>query len=251
MGIIEQFSLKGKTALVTGSSRGIGKAIAGLFVEAGARVVIHGVGDAERLRRAQADTGAAAMVWGNLGHTVAVKALYQSAVDAVGFLDILVCNASLQIKKAWEEISADEFDQQMSTNVRSTLCLAQLVAPSMAERGWGRILTIGSVQQSVPHPEMLAYAASKAAQTNMVRNLAKQLAPKGITVNNLAPGVIETDRNIDALSDKKYAAQVSSKIPSGCLGRPEDCAGAALMLCSPGGNYITGQDLYVDGGMSL
>jgi NAD(P)-dependent dehydrogenase (short-subunit alcohol dehydrogenase family) len=133
----------------------------------------------------------------------------------------------------------------------ATLRLIQLCEPAMTARRWGRILTIGSVQQSRPHPDMAIYAASKSAQLNLVPNLARQLAPFGVTINNLAPGVISTDRNADALADAVYAAQVRAKIPAGRFGDPGDCTGAALLLCSEAGRYITGQDLYVDGGMAL
>jgi NAD(P)-dependent dehydrogenase (short-subunit alcohol dehydrogenase family) len=121
----------------------------------------------------------------------------------------------------------------------------------MQKQAWGRIITVGSVQQRKPHKDMLVYAASKAAQENMVRNLAKQLAPCGVTVNNVAPGVIETPRNSEALSDKEYAKQVLNGIPVGYAGAPQDCNGLILMLCSDAGRYITGADILIDGGMSL
>ena len=129
--------------------------------------------------------------------------------------------------------------------------MIQVLAPPMQERGWGRILSIGSVQEVTPHPNMVVYAASKAAQTSMMLNLARQLASDGITLNNLAPGVIRTDRNVEALADGTYAEKVRASIPAGIFGQPSDCAGAALLLCSEAGRYITGQNLFVDGGMSL
>jgi NAD(P)-dependent dehydrogenase (short-subunit alcohol dehydrogenase family) len=121
----------------------------------------------------------------------------------------------------------------------------------MKENGWGRIITIGSVQQTKPHPDMLIYSASKAAQENMVRSLSLQLAPFGITVNNVAPGVIATDRNVQALSDAEYAQKVRDSIPAGFYGQPEDCAGIVSLLCSGDGRYITGQSIFVDGGKSI
>jgi NAD(P)-dependent dehydrogenase (short-subunit alcohol dehydrogenase family) len=121
----------------------------------------------------------------------------------------------------------------------------------MIERKWGRILTIGSVQEAVPHPDMLVYSALKAAQTLMVRNLAKQFAPHGVTINNLAPGVIDTDRSRIRLTEAAYLEKVLCKIPASYIGEADDCAGAALLLCSDAGRYISGQNLFVDGGMSL
>ena len=113
------------------------------------------------------------------------------------------------------------------------------------------VLTVGSVQESLPHPDMVIYGASKCAQAGLVRNLAMQVAGCGVTVNNLAPGVIRTDRNTGRLADAAYSELVLAKIPARRFGAPEDCVGAALLLCSEAGRYITGQSLYVDGGMSL
>ena len=121
----------------------------------------------------------------------------------------------------------------------------------MKKKGCGRIVTVGSVQEAKPHPDMLIYSASKAAQTNMVKSLSLQLAPFGITVNNMAPGVIYTDRNVEALSDPEYAKKVTASIPVGFYGTPNDCAGTVSLLCSDEGRYITGQSIYVDGGKSV
>ena len=107
------------------------------------------------------------------------------------------------------------------------------------------------MQEAKPHPDMLVYSASKAAQTNMVRSLSLQLAIDGITVNNVAPGVIYTDRNAVALSDPEYARKVMDSIPVGFYGKPEDCAGIISVLCSDAGRYITGQSIYIDGGKSV
>jgi NAD(P)-dependent dehydrogenase (short-subunit alcohol dehydrogenase family) len=121
----------------------------------------------------------------------------------------------------------------------------------MKKQNWGRIVTIGSVQQAKPHKDMLVYAASKAAQNNMVMNLAKQLAEFNITVNNVAPGVIETPRNEEALADEEYAKKVLEGIPCGSAGEAKDCAGMVLLLCSDEGKYITGENIFIDGGMKL
>ena len=121
----------------------------------------------------------------------------------------------------------------------------------MKKQKWGRIVAVGSVQDKRPHPDMLVYSASKAAQTNMVVSLAAQLAPYGITVNSIAPGVIDTDRNIEALSDPEYAKKVASTIPAGFYGTPEDCAGTVVHLCSDASRYITGQNIYIDGGKGI
>ena len=121
----------------------------------------------------------------------------------------------------------------------------------MKEKHFGRIISIGSVQEAKPHPDMLVYSASKSAQTTMIKSLALQLAEYGITVNNVAPGVIYTDRNVDALSDPEYAKQVTDSIPLKFYGAKEDCSYIVRLLCSEEGRYITGQSIFVDGGKSI
>lgn len=255
MGVMDAFKLKGRTALVTGSSRGIGRALALGLAECGANVVIHCSRPAEAAETAKAEAEAlgvkAIAVAANLSEKDAPARLLEETTRELGPVDILIHNASIQIRRTWTEVTHDEFELQINVNLRAGLDLMQGAAPSMIERRWGRILTIGSVQQDLPHPEMVVYAATKSAQENMVRNLAKQLAPHGITVNNLAPGVITTDRNTEALSDESYREKVRDLIPSRTFGTSEDCVGAALLLCSDAGRYITGEDIRVDGGMGL
>lgn len=166
-------------------------------------------------------------------------------------VDILVLNASIQIRRKWEEVTLSEFNTQMNVNVRASLELIQCCVPHMESKGWGRILTLGSVQQNRPSKQMIVYAASKAAQLNMVKNLAWQLGNKGITINNLAPGVIGTTRNEEVLSNEVFKTKIEKNISLGYIGEPEDLASMALLLCSDAGRYITGTDILVDGGMSL
>ena len=172
-------------------------------------------------------------------------------VAEMGDIDALVLNASVQYRNKWEQISQDECRDQLNLNFISSLLLVQGAVPHMRTAGWGRVVTIGSVQEAKPHPDMLVYSASKAAQTNLMRSLALQLAKDGITVNNVAPGVIYTDRNTKALADPAYAQQVMDSIPVGFYGKPEDCAGIVSLLCSEKGRYITGQSIFVDGGKSI
>lgn len=241
------FDLSNKKALVTGSTQGIGFAIAETLAKCGATVYIHGATSVEKCRKASEKIAGSIPVCFDLSTPDGADKLYET----VGDIDILVLNASIQYRKAWDEITSEELNTQIQTNFASSLRLIQLCVPKMKENKWGRILTVGSVQQYKPHKDMLVYAASKAAQMNMVQNLAKQLAPFGITVNNLSPGVIATPRNSDALADTDYAAKVLAGIPCGYAGKSEDCTGAALLLCSDEGRYVTGIDLVVDGGMRL
>ena len=131
------------------------------------------------------------------------------------------------------------------------MLLMQKYVTGMLARKWGRIITVGSVQERKPHADMLVYSASKTALTSMAQSIALQLAGTGITVNSVAPGVIYTDRNTEALSDAKYAESVKEKIPMGFWGEPSDCGTVFEMLCSEEARYITGQNIFVDGGMGI
>ncbi len=249
------FRLNGRRALVTGSSRGIGAAIATALAEAGADVVVHGFGDGEQAKSVAAQIAAlgarTGVVEADLGAADGARRTYDGAVALLGGIDILVLNASVQTRKPWLEFTRADIEQQFAVNYRSSLELLQLAAPGMTARKWGRILTLGSVQEARPHPDMLVYSSLKHAQTGLVLGLARQFAPDGVTINNLAPGVIKTDRNTIALSDAVYAEQLRAAIPAGYFGESTDCAGAALLLCSEAGRYITGQTLFVDGGLGF
>ena len=249
------FNLTGRRALVTGSSRGIGAALALALAEAGANVVVNYAGSESSAREVSDRIAAlgrkSAIVRADLRDPAAPRALFDASVAALGGVDILVSNVAIQQRAAWNEITREQFDDQVITNWRSAFELIQLAAPEMIARKWGRILTIGSVQEARAHPQMIVYAAVKCAQTSMVASLAKQFAPHGVTINNLAPGVILTDRNTGVLADASYREKALASIPAADFGRPEDCAGAALLLCSDAGRYITGQNLFVDGGLSL
>ncbi|MDR2673593.1 MAG: SDR family oxidoreductase [Opitutaceae bacterium] len=253
--IKQLFNLRGKTALVTGGGQGIGRAIVLALAENGADVVINYLGHEKLAGQTAADAaalGVKARLWRfDISRADLREGWREFAGAGCADIDILVANASLQIRRAWDEIPVVEFDRQVNTNLRPALLLAQELVPRMKAKNWGRILNIGSVQQVRPHTQMCVYAASKSGLVNMVRNLAAQLAPFGITVNNLAPGTIATGRNEAALADAAYRKTVESKIPSGKIGSPEDCAALAALLCSDAGRYITGADLPVDGGMGL
>ena len=166
-------------------------------------------------------------------------------------IDVLILNASLQYRTPWQEITTEACYEQLNCNFVSSMMLIQASVENMRKNKWGRIVTIGSVQEAKPHPDMLVYSASKAAQTNMMQSLSLQLAKDGITVNNLAPGVIITDRNKDALSNIEYMKKITDSIPLGFFGEPEDCTGIVSLLCSEEGRYITGQNIFVDGGKSV
>jgi NAD(P)-dependent dehydrogenase (short-subunit alcohol dehydrogenase family) len=253
--IREKLDLTGKRALVTGSSQGIGRAIAEALAEFGADVMVHcarDVAKAEAVRTAIEGYGVrSGIAVCDLADPKAAEKIHAETLAAIGTVNILVLNASVQIRRPWQEVTLDEYRRQIDVNFGACVWLMQKFVPAMRSSRWGRILTIGSVQQVRPHPEMLVYSATKSALENLVRNLAPQLARDGITVNNLAPGAIATGRNEQVLADEAYRRQVLAKIPVGAIGEPGDCAGLAVLLCSEAGRYMTGQNLFVDGGMGL
>ena len=247
------FDLTGRRALVTGSSRGIGRAIAQGLAAAGASVVVHGASASPALDEAAGAIRAA----GGAAETLVVDLADADACrDLVARLagegvDILVLNASYERRLGPGETSDADFDAMLHVNLRASMILAEGLLPAMEAKGWGRVLFLGSIQEVKPNPAMLVYAATKSAQTNMARNLSRRVAGRGVTVNVLSPGAIATDRNRAVLADAAYRARVEAQIPAGRVGTAEDCVGAALLLCSGPGSYINGAVVPVDGGWSV
>lgn len=241
------FDLSGKTALVTGSTQGIGFEIARLLAEHGAKVFINGASSLEKCEEACRKIPNSEPARANLLIDEEIDKLYEQTKD----IDILVLNASVQYRREWNEFTEEEYDVQMNCNLKSSYLLIKKYADGMKAKGWGRIVTIGSVNQYNQHPGLSLYGISKAAQKKLAENIAPLLAPYGITVNNVAPGAIYTPRNDEALSDPDFKKKLESSIPCGYIGKPEDIAPAILLLCSEEGRYITGTDLIIDGGMHL
>ena len=236
-----------KRVLITGSTQGIGKALALAFVKNGDEVIVHCSKDIEKAERIRKEIGASKAVVCDLSNMNEVSELYQKT----GSVDCLILNASVQYKELWSEITDETFDKQFDVNVKSTLKLMQAYCPSMQEKGFGRIVTIGSVNQYRQHAELSVYSATKCAVKKLVEVIAKQVAPFGVTVNNVSPGAIATPRNENVYKNEEMRKAVEKSIPMGRFGTPEDCVGAVLMLCSEQGAYITGTDIIIDGGMHL
>lgn len=241
------FDLKGKKALVTGSSQGIGKEIAKALADNGAKVYVHGTNFSDKLETAKKYVGAVGIVAANLLESDCADKLYEQT----GNIDILVLSASMQIKKPWDNFTEEEFENHISCNLKSSYFIIQKYIDGMKKNNWGRIVTIGSTNQYNNHPELSIYGVTKAAQMKMVQNIAPYIAPFGITINNIAPGAIETPRNDKELSNDEFRKKVESSIPAGYVGYPTDMNGAALLLCSDEGRYITDSEIVVDGGMRL
>jgi glucose 1-dehydrogenase len=244
------FDLKGRKALVTGASRGIGAALAQALAARGAQVALHARTASDELSATTAQVGGAVSLAADLADADACQALARRAEAALDGVDILVLNASYEVRGDWKTVSVADIDLQMAVNFRSSLLLCQALGPAMAARGWGRIIALGSIQEVKPNPALMVYAAAKAAQANMMTSLARELGPSGVTVNTLSPGAIATDRNAGALSDPDYRHRVEIQIPAGRIGQPADCVGACLLLASQAGAYVNGAVLRVDGGWS-
>jgi NAD(P)-dependent dehydrogenase (short-subunit alcohol dehydrogenase family) len=243
--------LTGRRALVTGSSQGIGLAIAKALAGCGATICVNAPSPGPELNLASRQAGGAIGIGADLTRPDVVVRLVAEVTDALGGVDILVLNAALQEKQPWSGFDRASIDRQWEINLAANYRLIQAFVPAMAERGFGRLIAIGSIQQVREHPEMLVYAASKAALESVVRNIARQVARQGVTCNVLAPGAIATARNREALADAAYRDAVLARIPAGRLGTPEDCAEVALFLASNAACYVTGTTLFVDGGMHL
>ena len=235
-----------KTAFITGSSRGIGRAIALRLASDGFKVILHGVVESNHIKNLKDEIkkngGTTEIITADLCDLEATKILAEKVKD----IDVLVLNASVQYRTPWQEITTDACYDQLNCNFISSMLLIQAAVPNMKKKGWGRIITIGSVQEAKPHPDMLVYSASKAALIGMTKALAKELGPSGITVNCIAPGVIDTDMNA-SLSESDLS-DLCVETPLMKIGEPKDVAEAALFLASDKAGFITGAVLNVNGG---
>jgi dehydrogenase/reductase SDR family protein 4 len=244
--------LQDKVAIVTGASRGIGKAIAEAFVREGATVVISGRRQ-ETLDQVAREIGPRAKpVVCHVGKADHVHALVESTAREYGRIDILVNNAATNIAQG-PAIAMDEgqFDKMVEVNLKSTFRLINLVAPGMCQRGSGSIINIASISGLRPQFHGLLYSMTKAALIMMTQSYALELGPKGVRVNAIAPGLIQTVLSEYYWKDEKLKADIVSKQPIQHLGQPSEVAELAVLLASDGGSYMTGQTIVVDGGATL
>jgi NAD(P)-dependent dehydrogenase (short-subunit alcohol dehydrogenase family) len=254
---VSRFDLSGRNAIVTGSSRGIGRAIAEGLADHGARVVISSR-KAEPCREV-ADaintvhgSGRAIAIPANISARDELVALVAGARTGLGPIDILVCNAATNPHYGpMREISDQVFRKILDNNVLANHCLIQLVAPDMCARQDGAIVVISSIAGLKGQSMLGAYGISKAADMQLVRNLAVELGPHGVRVNAIAPGVVRTEFARALWEDAGLRAQVQSSLPLRRFGEPEDIAGAAVFLVSGAGRFCTGQTLVIDGGATI
>ncbi len=241
------FDLKGKCAIITGSTRGIGRAIAEAMIAAGARVVISSedVDDTARVAKELGQPGIAA----DVADDAALAALVASAVADLGGLDILVCNAGITGKPGpFAGIEMDDYDRVMAINLRSQVVLTGLAVPHIAAKGGGAVVLMGSISAQRGNGAINAYALSKAGVSQLARNLAVEWGPKNVRVNAIAPGFIATELSKPLLESEAFMARRMQMTPLRRPGKPEEVAGAAVFLASPAGAFTTGQTITVDGG---
>jgi NAD(P)-dependent dehydrogenase (short-subunit alcohol dehydrogenase family) len=241
-----------KIAIVTGGASGIGFAIASAFVHNNIHTVIIGR-DAQKLATAKDALGALCeIVSFDLTNLAGIPAVIQQLEDKHGRIDILVNNAGINMKKDFIDVSDEDFQRVLFTNVNAVFTISREVVKGMLSRGQGSIINISSMASQYGIPKVIAYTASKSAIEGMTKAMAVELSPKGIRVNCIAPGFIATEMSAKALNnDEERMQKVMSRTPAGALGEPSDVAGAALYLVSDAAKYITGVVLPVDGGNSI
>ncbi|MEQ5868501.1 3-oxoacyl-ACP reductase FabG [Sagittula sp. NFXS13] len=243
------FDLTGKCALITGASGGIGGSIAKALHAAGATVGLSGT-RTEPLESLAAELGERAHVLPcNLSDADAVNALPKQAIEAMGAVDILVNNAGITRDNLFMRMSEDEWNTVLEVNLTSTFRLSKGVLRGMMKSRWGRIVNISSVVGSTGNPGQGNYAAAKAGMIGMSKSLAYEVASRGITVNAVAPGFIETAMT-DKLTDDQKSG-ILGQIPTGRMGSPDEIAAAVLFLSSAEAGYLTGTTLHVNGGMAM
>jgi glucose 1-dehydrogenase len=255
--------LKGKNVLVTGGSSGIGQAIAVRFAEYGANVAINYLRQPEEahdteeqvqacVNRVQQEGVRDVLVGGDVSDEGQVIDMVNEVVDGLGGLDILVNNAGIQISRPSDELSSADFDRVLAVNLRgSFLCARQAIRQFLAEERPGSIVNISSVHQLIPKPGYLGYSTSKGGMQNLTRTLALEYAARGIRVNGIGPGATVTPINRAWIDDPDKRRQVEEHIPMRRAGDADEMAGVACFLASDLAAYITGQTIFVDGGLTL
>ena len=250
--MLNEFSLKDETAVITGGGNGLGFGIAECFVSAGARVVLVGR-RADVLQRAAKKLGKAATF-----EPYDIRALDEAenlikwVSKSVGPISILVNNAGIHLKKTAIETTPAEFNDVLQTHVVAAFSLTRAVLPQMIKQKRGNILFTASMASIMGIPLVVAYSAAKSAYVGMVRSLATEVSPHGVRVNAIAPGWIESEMMANALNgDPKRSQKILGRTPMNCFGTPKDIGLAATYLCSPAARFVTGVLLPVDGGVSI
>jgi NAD(P)-dependent dehydrogenase (short-subunit alcohol dehydrogenase family) len=247
------FGLGGRTAVVVGGTGVLGGALAEGLAKAGAFVIVAGRGadrGEARVAAIRAAGGEGAFVSVDAIDRVSVRALLEAAINARGRADILVNCAGVNSAVPYFDITEEDFDRVIDTNLKSTHLGCQIFGAHMASMGGGAILNIGSVSADKPLSKVFAYSASKAAVVNYTQNVARELAPRNVRVNVLCPGFFPAEQNRKILSPERTAS-IMGQTPMNRFGEPHELIGAAILLCAPvAGSFITGTSVYVDGGFT-
>ena len=246
--------LIGKRALITGGDQGIGRGIALRFAREGADVAIgfrsHEAEANEVVAEIKAMDREAAAFQVDVSVAISLPGFYQQASNAIGPVDVLVNNAGVERRAEFLEVTEEDYDAVLGVNLKGPFFLSQLFARDIAaSKRRGRVINISSVHEELPFPHFASYCAAKGGLKMLCRDLAIELAPLGITVNNIAPGAIKTPINEKLLSDPSKLKPLLENIPLGRMGTPEDVAGCAAFLASADADYITGTTVLVDGGL--
>lgn len=247
------FDLTGKTALVTGSSMGIGRALAQGLAEAGATVVLNARGETQLAEAAESLRSAGhavhSLIFDVTDHD-GVRVAIDEFEAATGSIDILINNAGIQHRAPLQDFPADAFERLLQTNVASVFHVSQAVARHMIKRGAGRIINIASVQTALARPGIAPYTATKGAVANLTKGMATDWAPLGLNCNAIAPGYFDTPLNAALVADPEFSAWLEKRTPAGRWGRIEELVGAAVFLSSPASSFVNGHTLFVDGGIT-
>ena len=243
------FNLSGRRALITGSSQGIGFALARGLAGAGAAVVLNGRDPARLSEAAVQIPGALTLPFDVTDHD-AVRAAIDGFEAGTGAIDILVNNAGIQHRGPLEEFPAEAFERLLQTNVASVFHVGQAVARHMIARGQGRIINIASVQTALARPSIAPYTATKGAVGNLTKGMATDWARHGLNCNAIAPGYFDTPLNAALVADPAFSAWLERRTPAGRWGRVEELQGACIFLASDAASFVNGHILYVDGGIT-
>jgi NAD(P)-dependent dehydrogenase (short-subunit alcohol dehydrogenase family) len=247
------FDMTGKVALLTGAARGIGLAIARALASAGCAVAIQDIAQdvaSDAAKAIVAEGGRAIALGGDVNDLTLPARCVSSVVEQLGGLHVLVNNAGIQREVHWLEQDARELLDTIAADLVSPILFCKAAAPYFKAQKWGRILNVSSIQAVKGNPHMLPYSLSKSGLVTLTRALARDLGRDGVTVNCIGPGWFNTLRNKNEFRDEDDVAEKGRHLLLGRVGDPQDCAGLALLLCSPAGEYITGQTVYIDGGIT-
>ena len=246
---MNMFDLTGKTALITGSSQGIGLALAAGLVQAGARVILNGRDSAKLAAAAATIPGALTLLFDATDHA-AVRAAIDGYESATGPIDILVNNAGMQHRTPLEDFPPEAFERLLHTNISTVFNVGQACARHMIARGAGKIINICSVQTALARPGIAPYTATKGAVGNLTKGMATDWAKYGLQCNAIAPGYFDTPLNAALVADPTFTTWLEKRTPAGRWGRVDELVGACIFLAAPASSFVNGHILYVDGGIT-